>query len=158
MPKYINDERLNDRIIEGIMNRCGLELVRTRVDDITGKLVEVEPIIRMDDMIMVSCQNNELLDFARRFAEKSPLFGMMNAFNTSAYSLGDEIVILEDFFASRFKITPELDELDEKLFKEYYKTMALVFGKEFEEDAKICYDEYTKQNSKESEETPKSKE
>ncbi len=158
MAKYINDPRLTDKVIEGIMNRCGLELVTSRIDDRTGNEVQVEPIIRMEDMIMVSCQNGEMLEFARKFAEKVPSVGLLTMFNTSAYSIGDEIVMLEDFFASRFKITPDLDELDEKLFKEYYKTMALVFGKEFEEDAKVCYNEYTKENSKESEETAKSKE
>ena len=158
MAKYINDERLTDKVIEGMMNRCGLELVTSRIDDFTGNEVAVEPIIRMDDMIMVSCQNKSILDFARKFAEKVPTASYLTMFNTSAYSLGDEIVILEDFFASRFKITPELDELDEKLFKEYYKTMSLVFGKEFEQDAKVCYNKYTEENSKESEETAKSKE
>ena len=129
MAKYINDPRLTDRVIEGIMNRCGLDLIRAKYDDITGQVVPIDPIIRTEDLITVSCTNREMLAFASKFAEFSSMFKM---FNTGAYSMGDEIVVLEDFMASRFKITPEMDELDENLFKEYYKTMKLVFGKEFE--------------------------
>ena len=78
-------------------------------------------------------------------------------FNTGAYSMGDEIVVLEDFMASRFKITPELDELDESLFKEYYKTMKLLFGKEYENDAKVYFDKYLEEN-KSNEEKEKTEE
>lgn len=143
MAKYINDPRLTDKIIEGIMNRCGLDLIRAKYDDITGQVVPIDPIIRTDELITVSCTNREMLAFASKFAEFSSVFKM---FNTGAYSMGDEIVVLEDFMASRFKITPELDELDEALFKEYYKTMKLVFGPEFEDDARVYYDKYLEEN------------
>ena len=143
MAKYINDPRLNDKIIEGIMNRCGLDLIRAKYDDISGQVVPIDPIIRTDDLITVSCTNREMLAFAAKIGEKVPFLQM---FNTGAYSIGDEIVILEDFMASRFKITPEMDELDEALFKDYYKTMKLVFGKEFEDDAKEYYKQYLEEN------------
>ena len=114
MAKYINDPRLTDKIIEGIMNRCGLDLIRAKYDDITGQVVPIDPIIRTDELITVSCTNREMLAFAAKVGEKIPFLQM---FNTGAYSIGDEIVVLEDFMASRFKITPELDELDEALSK-----------------------------------------
>jgi hypothetical protein len=155
MAKYINDPRLTDRVIEGIMNRCGLDLIRAKYDDITGQVVPIDPIIRTEDLITVSCTNREMLAFASKFAEFSSVFKM---FNTGAYSMGDEIVVLEDFIASRFKITPEMDELDENLFKEYYKTMKLVFGKEFEEDARAYYDKYLEENGgKEEKKEPEQK-
>lgn len=155
MAKYINDPRLTDRVIEGIMNRCGLDLIRAKYDDITGQVVPIDPIIRTEDLITVSCTNREMLAFASKFAEFSSMFKM---FNTGAYSMGDEIVVLEDFMASRFKITPEMDELDENLFKEYYKTMKLVFGKEFEEDARAYYDKYLEENGgKEEKKEPEQK-
>jgi hypothetical protein len=155
MAKYINDPRLTDRVIEGIMNRCGLDLIRAKYDDITGQVVPIDPIIRTEDLITVSCTNREMLAFASKFAEFSSVFKM---FNTGAYSMGDEIVVLEDFMASRFKITPEMDELDENLFKEYYKTMKLVFGKEFEEDARAYYDKYLEENGgKEEKKEPEQK-
>jgi hypothetical protein len=155
MAKYINDPRLTDRVIEGIMNRCGLDLIRAKYDDITGQVVPIDPIIRTEDLITVSRTNREMLAFASKFAEFSSVFKM---FNTGAYSMGDEIVVLEDFMASRFKITPEMDELDENLFKEYYKTMKLVFGKEFEEDARAYYDKYLEENGgKEEKKEPEQK-
>ena len=98
MAKYINDPRLTDRVIEGIMNRCGLDLIRAKYDDITGQVVPIDPIIRTEDLITVSCTNREMLAFASKFAEFSSVFKM---FNTGAYSMGDEIVVLEDFMASR---------------------------------------------------------
>lgn len=154
MSKYINDPRLTDKIIEGIMNRCGLDLVRAKIDDFSGAIVPIEPITRADDMIMVSCTNREMLAFASKVGEKFPFLQM---FNTGAYSIGDEIVILEDFMASRFKIIQELDELDETLFKEYYKTMKLVFGPEFEKDARGYYDKLLEENKEKEDETPSQK-
>ena len=51
-----------------------------------------------------------------------------------------------------------MDELDENLFKEYYKTMKLVFGKEFEEDARAYYDKYLEENGgKEEKKEPEQK-
>ena len=155
MAKYINNPKLTDGIIEGIMNRCGLDLVRAKYDDFTGKLVPIEPITRAEDMIMVSCTNREMLKFASMMSEKVPF---MKIFNTGAYALGDEIVILEDFMASRFKIIPEMDELDETLFKEYYKTMKLLFGKEYEDDAKVYFDKYLEENKTDTEEKEKTEE
>ena len=113
------------------------------VDDFSGQVVPIDPIIRTDDLITVSCTNREMLAFAAKIGEKVPFLQM---FNTGAYSIGDEIVVLEDFMASRFKIVEEMDDLDEALFKEYYKTMKLVFGKEFEDDAKEYYKKYLEEN------------
>lgn len=147
MARYINREQLTDNIIEGIMNRCGLELIREAVDDHTGKTVEINPIERMDEMIMVKCRNLHISELANMVYGRFPIFGM---FNTSAYSLGDEIVILEDYFASRFKIVDELDELDKQLFEEYTKTMSLLFGKEYIEDSQKCYSEVLAQSEQKS--------
>ena len=41
---------------------------------------------------------------------------------------------------------PRKEQFYENLFKEYYKTMKLVFGKEFEEDARAYYDKYLEEN------------
>ena len=107
MAKYINDERLTDNIIEDVINRCGLELVTSAVDDHTGQVVFVEPIERMQDMIMVRCKNIETAEFAELIYSKYPMLGM---FNTNAYSIGDEVVMLEDFIASRFKSFRSVDD------------------------------------------------
>ena len=143
MSKYINNEKLTDEVIERFVNSCGLELIRSTVDDYTGKTVAIEPIERMEDMIMVKCKNVQMSEMAAQVLVKFPMFGL---FNTGAYSMGDEIVVLEDFFASRFKISDEMDELDEKLFLEYNKTMTKLFGKEYEQDAKKCFDEILTQS------------
>lgn len=147
MAKYINNPKLTDKIIEGIMNRCGLDLITEAVDDHTGKTVEINPIERIDDMIMVKCKNIQTVEFADLVCSRFPVFGM---FNTSAYSLGDEIVILEDYFASRFKIVEDLDPLDKQLFEEYTKTMCLLFGPEYISDSQKCYDEILAQTAVES--------
>ena len=72
--------------------------------------------------------------------KKVPMMGM---FESGVYSFGDEIVSLEDFSASRFKISDGVDDLDEKLFKEYYKAMRSIFGSEYDRDAEAFYANFT---------------
>lgn len=133
MAKYINDERLTDQVIEEILNKCGLELVKTKEDYMTGKTVQVQNIIRNDDYIIVSCINKEMQDFADIIASRMPIFGMLS--RGGAYMPGEEIITIDDFFAQRLKMSEEIETLDQKLFDTYHETMCSLFGKEYEKDA-----------------------
>ena len=153
MAKYINDKRLTNEIITSMLARCGFEVITTKVDDFTGKVLEFDGIIRDENNIIVNCVNKQTAELAKAVMSYNP---KLNLLNTSAYSLGDEIIMMEDFFASRFKIIDEVDELDELLFIEFYKTMRLLFGKEYEQDFdKHCDELEISSNEKESLETEK---
>ena len=132
MAKYVNDARLTDEVIEEILNKCGLEIIREKYDEFTGKKMEGNGIMRGEDTIMVGCKNVEMAEFADKIFNRFPRLRM---FNTGAYSMGDEVVMFDDFFASRMKINEELEPLDEKLFQEYHSKMCELMGAEYEKDA-----------------------
>ena len=132
MAKYVNDARLTDEVIEEILNKCGLEIIRDKYDELTGKKMEGNGIMRTEDMIMVGCKNVEMAEFADEIFARFPRLRM---FNTGAYSMGEEIVMFDDFFASRMKLSEELEPLDEKLFQEYNSKMCEIMGPEYEKDA-----------------------
>ena len=155
MAKYIQDERLTDEVIEEILNKCGLELMKTRENYMTGKVEEVQNIIRGEDCIIVSCINKEIQDMADIIASRMPIFGMLS--RGSSYMPGDEIVTLDDFFAQRLKMAEEIDELDNKLFDTYHETICSIFGEEYEKDSQACFDEIIKQESENQKEKTESK-
>ena len=146
MAKYVNDEKLTDSIIEEILNKCGLEIIKTKEDYMTGKVVEINSIIRGDENIMVSCRNNEDAEMAQAIYNRFPMLGM---FAKGPYSVGDEVVMFDDFFASRMKLNDEIEPLDQKLFDVYHETMCSLFGEEYEKDANACFDEIIAEQNKE---------
>lgn len=152
MAKYINDERVTDEFIEDILNRCGFELVRFQPDPKLGRVVEVEPITRFEDRIMVHCRNVSMVEFMRDLTSLHPLFGLMQG--VGGYSVGDEVIFLEDFMASRLTIS-DANSQDEKLFDEYYDAMASMFGKEYEDDATNYYKKFIEESQAESGEIQK---
>ena len=146
MAKYVNNEKLTDAIIEEILNKCGLEIIRTKEDYMTGKIVEINSIIRGDENIMVSCRNNEDAELAQTIYNRFPMLGM---FANGPYSVGDEMVMFDDFFASRMKLNDELEPLDQKLFDVYHETMCNLFGEEYEKDSDACFQEILAEQKKE---------
>ena len=138
--KYINDERVTDEFIEDILNKCGFELIRFQPDPKTGRSVEVDPIIRLHHQIMVHCRNVSMLEFIQDLSKMHPLFGMMQ--NVRGYSVGDEVIFLEDFMANRLTVSDEIQPQDEKLFDEFYRAMSSMFGMEYEKDFKKYCAEY----------------
>lgn len=149
MAKYVNNEKLTDAIIEEFLNKCGLEVIKTKEDYMTGKIVEINSIIRSDENIMVSCRNNEDAEMAQTIYNHFPMLGM---FAKGPYSIGDEFVMLDDYFASRMKLSEELDPLDQKLFDTYHETMCNLFGEEYEKDSRKCFDEILAEENKKKEE------
>jgi len=145
MAKYINDKRVTDKILEDILNKCGFELIKTKTDKFNGE-TEINPIMRTEENIMVNCLNKEMSDMANIVYRRFPMLGM---FNSGAYSVGEEIVVFDDFFASRIKLTDELEDLDQKLFDVYHDSMCQIFGEEYEKDAQKCFDDILAENKKE---------
>lgn len=154
MAKYINNEKLTDDIIKEMIEKCGLELITSRQDDYIGETVKIDPIIRYDDRIIVSCRNLETVEMAKTVYNRFPMLGY---FSKGAYEMGDEIVTLDDFFAQRLKIIDELDSLDQKLFDVYHETMCGIFGEEYERDARECFDKILEEENKQKEETANEK-
>ena len=153
MAKYVNDKRLTDEVIEEMLNKCGLKIIKKKIDDRTGEVFESGGIMRGEDTVMVNCKNVEMSNLANQVFSRFPQLGILN---TSAYSMGEEFVLLEDFFASRFKITEEIEPLDEKLFQVYYETMSSIFGEEYEKDAEASFEEIRKAEKNEKGETKES--
>ena len=143
MAKYVTDERLTDDIIEKMLNECGLELKRDQVSDGTGKPFVPDPIMRGENSIMIRCKNSEKQELMRLVYKRFPNLAL---FGTEVYQAGDELVMLEDFFATRMRISEDIGELDRKLFQKHYETMAELFGEEYEADARTCYEETKEEN------------
>lgn len=145
--KYINDERITDEFLEEILNKCGFELIRYQSDGKSFLARETEPIIRFDHQIMCHCRNVAMLEFIRDLKSTHPLFRMTEGLG---FSVGDEVVFFEDFMANRLTYSEEIHRQDEKLFEEFYRAMASLFGKEYEDDFEIYRTEFLKSVEEES--------
>lgn len=150
--KYINDERITDEFLEEILNKCGFELIRYQSDGKSFLARETEPIIRFDHQIMCHCRNVAMLEFIRDLKSTHPLFRMTEGLG---FSVGDEVVFFEDFMANRLTYSEEIHRQDEKLFEEFYRAMASMFGKEYEEDAANYYKKFIEESQAESAENQK---
>ena len=145
MAKYVNNEKLTDKVIEDLLNKCGFELIREKQDDYIGETVKIEPIMRYNDRIIVSCLNKDTSELASAVFARFPMLGY---FSRGAYSMGEEIVTFDDYFAQRFKMTDELDSLDKELFETYHQTMCGLFGEEYERDSKEHFDKILEEEAK----------
>lgn len=148
MGKYINDKRLTDEVIKDVLNKCGFELITSKQDDYIGETVTVSGIVRSEDNIIANCINKETQEFAGLLYRRFPMMAMLN---TGAYSIGEEIITFDDFFAQRMKLNDEIDSLDKKLFDTYHSTMCSIFGEEYERDSKACFDEIMKKEAEKEE-------
>lgn len=144
MSKYINDERFSDEVIAKILARCGFEVT----DVINNSAVDgdrvVEAITRGEKMHMVRCKNLEKDDMMNAIYQRFPMLGMFGR-----YGMGQdiELVIIEDFYISRFKTTDEIEEVDKTLFKEFYQEMCDIFGDEYKKDFEEYYENQDEQTS-----------
>lgn len=154
MAKYINDKKLTNEAIENILNECGLEIISSKQNNLTGEIVSFEPIMRLENQIIVNCRNKDTSKLANILYCRFPMLGQFNL-GGGAYSVGDEVVVFEDFFASRLKLSDELDSLDENLFNKYQETMRKIFGKEYENDSEKYFEEVLLEESKRDGESPK---
>jgi hypothetical protein len=145
MAKYVNNEKLTDKVIEDVLNKCGFELIREKHDDYIGETVKIEPIMRYNDRIIVSCLNKETSNLANAVFARFPMLGY---FSRGAYSMGEEIVTFDDYFAERFKMSDELDSLDKELFETYHQTMCGLFGEEYERDSREHFDKILEEEAK----------
>ena len=146
MSKYINDERFSDEVIVRILARCGFEVTEVTNNSANDPDRVIEAITRGEKMHMVRCKNLEQDDMINAIYQRFPLLGMFGR-----YGMGQdiELVIVEDFYISRFKTTDEIEDIDKKLFREFYQEMCEIFGEEYKKD----FDEYYEQQQEQQNET-----
>lgn len=146
MSKYINDERFSDEVIIRILARCGFEVTEVINNSANAPDRVIEAITRGEKMHMVRCKNLEQDEVMNAIYQRFPMLGMFGR-----YGMGQdiELVIIEDFYISRFKTTDEIEDVDKKLFREFYQEMCDIFGEEYKKD----FDEFYEKQQEEQNET-----